>query len=140
MFKRLAGLVLLMCFVLAGSIMATAQCGSSIKIVTQNCGPRCGAVGKETCEGVGTRCEDGTGEPGVGCCGLQLTLPGSCQTAKAVPSKELLPSEEFLAFREALALRKMAFQSSQIMIASCAPDRNAFNEWLQAKLKQQQQR
>lgn len=139
MFKRLSGLILFAVFFFCGSILATAQCGSSIKIVTQNCGPHCGAVGRETCEGVGTRCEEGTGEPGLGCCGLELTLPGTCQAAKAAPSNELLPSKEFLAFRDALALRKKAFSSSSgVMIASCAADRNAFNEWLQAKLKQQQ--
>lgn len=139
MFKGLSGLVLFACFFLSVSIPGTAQCGSSLKMVIQNCGSHCGTIETQSCEGVGTHCEDNTGPQGAGCCGVRLLLPGVCRVTKALPAKELVPSEEFLAFREALALRKNAFPAqTQIMIVSCAPDWNAFNEWLQAKLKQQQ--
>lgn len=141
MVKKLSASLLFACFFFLVSTMAQAQCGSYIEETTLSCGSCGGSFVRQLCQGVGDFCEDGTGDLTFGCCGLMLFLPGSCQSAKAAPRKELLPSEEFLAFREALAVRKRLFPSrEQLTIASCAPDKNAFNEWLQAKLRQQQQR
>ena len=139
MFRKISSLVVFGCFLMWGSTIMSAQCGSSFKLVIHNCGSHCGSFGEETCEGVGTLCENGTGEPGSGCCGFQFFNAGDCVAAKGITPRELLPSKEFLTLRDTLALRKTLFPSrDQIMIVSCAPDKNAFNDWLQAKLRQQQ--
>jgi hypothetical protein len=135
MYKKLFG-VLFGAFVIWCSTLAFSQCGATIKRTTQNCGIHCGSVIMQSCQGVGTFCEDGTGDLGFGCCGLQLFEPGSCQSARAAQPKELPPSQEFLALKDALVLRKRAVPA-HLMIASCGQNKNAFNEWLEAKLKQQ---
>ncbi len=127
--------VLLGLFLVWGSTLALGQCGSSIKRTFQVCGGHCGSVTMQSCQGVGTVCEDGTGEFGFGCCGLMLVLPGSCVDAKATQPREMPPTKEFLAFRDALALRRQIIPArSGLMIASCGENKNAFNEWLEAKL------
>lgn len=92
--------------------------------------------------GSGTFCEADTGDPGGGggCCGFQFINPGQCLSAKAAPANLLPPTPEFLALQDAVAVRKKLFPpQSNVMIASCGPDKNAFNNWLQAKLQQRQQ-
>jgi hypothetical protein len=140
MSKKLFGVFFGLCLVW-GSTLAFAQCGSNIRFVTQNCGGHCGSVEMQICEGVGSFCQDGTGELGFGCCGLQLFEPGSCQFAKATQPKEIIaPSEEFLALQAAIAMHKKLFpRQNDIRIASCGVNQNAFNEWLETKLRQQQQ-
>ncbi|HZU31672.1 MAG TPA: hypothetical protein VFB79_11185 [Candidatus Angelobacter sp.] len=137
MYKKLFG-ALFGAFVIWCSTLAFSQCGAMIKQTTQNCGVHCGSVVMQSCQGVGTLCEDGTGEFGFGCCGLQLIEPGSCQSARTGQPQELPPSREFLALKDALALRKRTLPAqNQLMIASCGPNKNAFSEWLEAKLKKQ---
>lgn len=136
--KRLSGVILFGCFLLWGSTITVAQCGSSIKRVTQNCGGHCGSVVQFTCVGIGTVCQNGNGDLTTGCCGALEFGPGACGAAKATPSRELLPSKEFLALRDAIALRKTLFRpQDRVIIASCGPDKDAFNEWLRVKLQQQ---
>ena len=137
MYKRLLGL-LLGVFVIWGSAIAFSQCGSSFKRTTQTCGVHCNSVVIISCQGVGTACQDGTGEFGFGCCGLMLIEPGSCGGAsRPLQPNELVSSQEFMALKDALVLRKRILQGvSYPTIASCGANKNAFNEWLQAKLKQ----
>ena len=137
MYKKLFG-VLLGVFVIWGSAIAFGQCGSTIKRTTQTCGVHCNSVVMLTCVGVGTACEDGTGEDGFGCCGLMLFEPGACGGAsRPLQPNELVSSQEFMALKDALVLRKRILQGvSYPTIASCGANKNAFNEWLQAKLKQ----
>ena len=138
MYKKLFG-VLLGVFVIWGSTVAFGQCGASIKRTFQTCGGHCGSVIMLTYQGVGSACQDGTGELGFGCCGLMLFEPGSCGGAsRPLQPNELVSSQEFMALKDALVLRKRILQGvSYPTIASCAANKNAFNEWLQAKLKQQ---
>jgi hypothetical protein len=126
-------------FVIWGSTVAFGQCGASIKRTTQTCGGHCGSVIMQTCQGVGSFCQDGTGDFGFGCCGLMLFEPGACGGAsKPLQPNELVSSQEFMALKDALVLRKRILQGvSYPTIASCGANKNAFNEWLQAKLKQQ---
>jgi hypothetical protein len=139
MYKKLFGL-LLGVFLLWGSAVAFGQCGAMIKQTFQTCGGHCGTVARFTCIGVGTDCQDGTGDLGFGCCGLMLFEPGACELASVTHPSELPPSGEFVAFKEALALRKRRTLTGENlpMIASCGDNRNAFNQWLEAKLKQRQ--
>jgi len=137
MYKKLFG-VLLGVFVIWGSTVAFGQCGASIKRTIQTCGGHCGSVSMQTCQGVGTFCQDGTGADGFGCCGLMLFEPGACGGAsRPMQPNELVSSQEFMALKDALVLRKRILQGvSYPTIASCVANKNAFNEWLQAKLKQ----
>jgi len=140
MYKKLFG-VLLGVFIIWGSAIAFGQCGSTIKRTTQTCGVRCNSVVMLTCVGVGTACEDGTGGDGFGCCGLMLFEPGACGGAsRPLQLNELVSSQEFMALKDALVLRKrQTLQgASYPTIASCGDNKNAFNQWLEAKLKQQQ--
>lgn len=139
MYKKLFG-VLFGVFVIWGSTVAFGQCGASIKRTFQTCGGHCGSVIVQTCQGVGTACEDGTGADGFGCCGLMLFEPGACQFAGVTHPSELPPSVEFAAFKEALVLRKRRTLTGATLptIASCGENKNAFNQWLEAKLKQRQ--
>jgi hypothetical protein len=133
--------VLLGMFLVWGSTLALGQCGSSIQHVTQTCGGHCGSVIMQSCQGVGTFCEDGTGDFGFGCCGLELIEPGGCQSAKAAQPREMPPTKEFLAFQDAVALRRQLVPArSGLTIASCGENKNAFNDWLEAKLRQRRNR
>ena len=137
--KKLLG-VLMGAFVIWCTTLAFSQCGTDIKRTTQTCGGHCGSVVMQTCEGVGSFCEDGTGDFGFGCCGLMLIEPGSCEAAKVRSPLELPPSQEFLAFKGALALRRAHLPGQQnLLVASCGANKNAFNDWLETKLKQQRQ-
>ena len=140
MLKRFFGWTFFGCCLLLGATLASAQCGDHFQRVVMNCGIHCGSFSMLTCQGDGTLCQDDTGDPGSGCCGFQFFDAGSCTLAKATPSKELPPTREFLAFQDAVKLHKKLFsQQTTIVIASCGPDKNAFNHWLNAKLQQQQQ-
>ncbi len=136
MHKKLFGLLfgfLLLC----GSVVAFGQCGATIKHTVQQCGAHCGSVVMQTCQGVGSFCEDGTGEFGFGCCGLMLIEPGSCGgAAKATPPAQLQSVQEFLALKDALVSRRQLWPTSfKTANTSCGVDQNAFNDWLEAKLK-----
>jgi hypothetical protein len=137
--KKLFGL-LLGVFVIWGSTIAFSQCGDHIKQTFQTCGGHCGSVVRLTCEGVGSNCQDDTGDLGFGCCGLMLFEPGGCGFAGVTRPRELPPSVEFAAFKEALVLRKKPTLTGTNLpaIASCGDNKNAFNQWLEAKLKQRQ--
>jgi len=137
MYKKLFG-VLLGTFIIWGSTTAFSQCGDHIKQTFQTCGGHCGSVVRLTCEGVGSNCQDDTGDFGFGCCGLMLFEPGACGFARVTHPQELPPSVEFASFKEALALRKKATLpgTSYPAVASCGDNKNAFNQWLEAKLKQ----
>jgi hypothetical protein len=140
MYKKLFG-VLLGVFVIWGSTVAFGQCGASIQRTFQTCGAHCGSVIVQTCQGVGTGCQDDTGDFGFGCCGLMLIEPGGCGgSTRTIQPQEFAPSQEFLALKDALALRKRLTLTgaSYTMVASCGDNKNAFNQWLEAKLKKQQ--
>lgn len=137
MARRVSILLLLGSFYLCIPALMSAQCGSYIQEDVLSCGGCGGDFTRQLCEGVGDFCEDGTGDLTFGCCGIMLFPPGSCQSAHALPRRELLPSREFLAFRDALALRKKLLLS-QTVIASCGQGKNDFNDWLRARLKQQE--
>lgn len=136
MIRRLCILLLFGSFYLCMPASMSAQCGSYIQEDVLSCGSCGGDFTRQLCEGVGDFCEDGTGDLTFGCCGIMLFPPGGCQSAQASPRRELLPSREFLALRDALALRRK-LQFSQTVVASCSPGKNDFNDWLQARLKQQ---
>jgi hypothetical protein len=140
MYKKLFGL-LLGVFVLWGSAVAFGQCGATFKRTTQTCGVHCHSIIVTTCQGVGSVCEEGTGEFGFGCCGLMTIDPGSCGGAfRPLQPNELVSSQEFTALKDALVLRKRrTLQGTNYpTIASCGDNRSAFNQWLEAKLKQRQ--
>ena len=140
MLKTLSGWIFLGCCLTWGATLASAQCGDHVRFVIMNCGVHCGSIGIPHCMGTGTNCEDNTGEPDGGgqCCGFQFLDPGACLSAKAAPSLTLPPTPEFLALQDAVAVHKKLFSlPGSVMIASCGPDKNAFNSWLQAKLQQQ---
>ena len=130
--------VLLGAFLFGGSTLVLGQCGTQLQPVTQTCGGHCGSVIILSCPGFGTGCEGATGDFGFGCCGKMIVQAGSCQSAKAAQPREMPPTKEFLVLRDALALRRqLAPASSGLMIASCGENKNAFNEWLEAKLSRQ---
>jgi hypothetical protein len=139
MYKKFFGM-LLGVFVIWGSAIAFGQCGSTVKRTTQTCGVHCHSVVLLSCVGVGTVCEDGTGGDGFGCCGLMLFEPGACGGAsRPLQPNELVSSQEFTALKDALVLRKQRLQGVNYpTIASCGDNKNAFNQWLEAKLKQRQ--
>jgi len=137
--KKLFAL-LLGVFILWGCTTAFSQCGDTITQTFQTCGGHCGSIVRFTCIGVGSNCQDDTGELGFGCCGLMLFEPGACEFAGVRHPQELPPSMEFAAFKEALVLRKKPTLTgtNYPAVASCGENKNAFNEWLEAKLKQRQ--
>lgn len=140
MYKKLFGL-LLGVFILWGSTVAFGQCGAMIKRTIQTCGGHCGSVSMQTCQGVGSFCQDGTGEFGFGCCGLMLFEPGACGGAsRPLQPNDLVSAQEFRALKDELVLRKRRTLqgASYLAIASCGDNKNAFSQWLEAKLKQQQ--
>jgi|SRR6478736_5677594 hypothetical protein len=140
MYKKLFGL-LLGVFVLWGSAVAFGQCGATFKRITQTCGGHCHSVIAITCQGVGSICEEGTGPDGFGCCGVMLFEAGACSgTSRPLQPNELVSLQEFTALKDALVLRKRQTlqETNYPMIASCGDNKNAFNQWLEAKLKQQQ--
>ena len=142
MLKRFFGWTFFGGCLLLGATLTSAQCGDHVQYVIVNCGPRCGSIAVPHCMGTGTFCEDNTGNPDGGgpCCGFQFIDPGECLSAKAAPPLTLPLTPEFLALQDAVEVHKRLFlPQSNVMIASCGTDRNAFNNWLQAKLQQQRQ-
>jgi hypothetical protein len=127
--------VLLGAFLFGGSTLVLGECGTQLQPVTQTCGGHCGSVIILSCPGFGTGCEGATGDFGFGCCGQMIIQAGACQNPEVAQRQEMPLTKEFLAFRDALALRRQFMPArSGLMIASCGENKNAFNEWLEAKL------
>ena len=126
--------VLLGAFLVGGATLAFGECGTQLQPVTQTCGGHCSSVIILTCPGFGTGCEGATGDFDFGCCGQMIIQAGACQNPEVAQLREIPPTKEFLVLRDVVALRRQLLPARGLMIASCGENKNAFNEWLEAKL------
>ncbi|HEY2499009.1 MAG TPA: hypothetical protein VGK24_18240 [Candidatus Angelobacter sp.] len=136
--------VLALVFFFLVSVVAMAQCGDHVAIQQVTCCEG-GLVRLPVCVGFGTGCETGTG--GIispcnsgGVCGY--LLPGDCLDAKATnPNDAFAHPDEWFARADAKAFHDAIFGNEpKIKFVSCSTDKSEFNNWLEAKLRDQRKR